>query len=476
MLKKRTWIILIILLTAAFLLQLGLGLRAPSLERPDSIGYLAPVEGILKQGAYFSGDGCERAPGFPVILAGLRLIGCGGTAGFAAAMAFLSTLAGAMVFAAARNFSDNENAGLWAAAFFLFDPTKLGNTPLILSDLPFTVVFSGVLWLFSIYYRDGLSKWYGAVAALLLGGVGALIRPIGMFWFLPGAAAVLAVGLLKKEADKSPAENPFSGVKKYFIRYRAWLVTLLSVLAFLAVMVPWMVRNFQLGYGFCIDTNTGAMYHQNGAMLLSAVKSTDYEAEKQRLIKEVADKNFASPGERTAYQKRELAKLIKSYPGEYAILHLKSQIYLFLPDVPALTEIMGWTIGGKGTLAVLQKEGVFAAAKHYFNGNWGGVMFLLPLLLWRAMLLAAGAAAVLVWIWNFRKGWIFLLFALVFAEYFLILPGPIAVPRYFLPALPFAAFCGGAGMTEIIEFIRRKFRSGNAEDHVDGGEIEKTQA
>ena len=40
-----------------------------------------------------------------------------------------------------------------------------------------------------------------------------------------------------------------------------------------AVLLPWMARNAAAGAPWCIDTNTGAMLHQNGAMIPAEASS-----------------------------------------------------------------------------------------------------------------------------------------------------------------------------------------------------------
>ena len=43
-----------------------------------------------------------------------------------------------------------------------------------------------------------------------------------------------------------------------------------------------------------------------------------------------------------------------------------------LPDVPTVSENMGFSTSGKGTLGVLRKDGIIAAVRYYFadGGAW----------------------------------------------------------------------------------------------------------
>jgi hypothetical protein len=100
-----------------------------------------------------------------------------------------------------------------------------------------------------------------------------------------------------------------------------------------------------------------------------------------------------------------------------------------------LVELFGVTQGGRGTLDVLNRQGVIAAVKHYFDGKYGVLLLLAPLLAVVVVTYFGFAWQLLSWI---RGGeWYLLLMALGFVAYYLVIAGPVVMPRYQLPALPF---------------------------------------
>ena len=225
---------------------------------------------------------------------------------------------------------------------------------------------------------------------------------------------------------------------------------------FAALILPWMTRNYLCGATFDIDTNTGAMRHQNGAMLLAKINGTDFESEKRRLLaaetEYFATRENASVREREQWRKKEFRELVMKYPVTYVFQHLDPMI--MLPDAPALLENFGITTSDRGTMGILKKNGLFQAVRHYFGENYLQIsIFLLPLLLPTFLLYILLICGLAKDAMNIRSQWYELLIFLAFAEYYLFLPGSITAPRYQLPALP--CICTLAACTAI-KFMQRK--------------------
>jgi len=232
------------------------------------------------------------------------------------------------------------------------------------------------------------------------------------------------------------------------------------LLIFVGVIFPWMLRNASAGAGWCMDTNTGAMYHQNGAMLLGVVTGRGYEAEQKRILQEQArlfrdTSRFPDEKSRERYRMEQYLSLVQEYPA----LWLKQQFswHILLPDAPAILEAWGVTSSDRGTMAMMKSQGVTAAVHHYFSppGALGGLLALAPLLL-AAFVTAAGSFLYLLTsFFSLRKRWFEWLVFLGFAEYYLFLPGVITAPRYQIPALP--CLCCMSALW-ILSVIRRFFR------------------
>lgn len=399
-------------------------------SRPDTAGYLAPARALAN--GYGFGGCLERAPGFPVLLsvvyrwpwlAGLIFGFCG-------------ILTALPIYLAARKYAGNIPA-LLAAGLFLFNPTAVANRPLWLSDT-FFGLFAAWQCYFLLAYLSGkrAKDWFITIA---IAAVGALIRPINLAWIAPA----LFIGFTMPGVDFR--KKLFRGIS--------------GLLLFLAILFPWQARNAALGAGYCIDTNTGAMYHQNGAMILAAVNHSSFEAEKAAIL-ESLEKEFAAKdrypdaASKTAFRMKKFKELIKQHPFVWFRQHFR--IHVLLPDAPALCENMGLTSAGRGTLDVMQKQGIPAAVHHYFDGKWYIPLLLLPLLLPACLLIPGVLAELRALFRDVKTNYPLLLALLACAEYYFFLPGPITVPRYQIPALPILCILGGTGLFRIYQYFAGK--------------------
>ena len=223
-----------------------------------------------------------------------------------------------------------------------------------------------------------------------------------------------------------------------------------STVIFLTVITPWMYRNYSAGATFAIDTNTGAMRHQNGAMLMAEVNGSDFESEKSRLLAEEAALQFPDLCSKEKWRINEFRKMVLAHPWRYLRQHFNWHI--MLPDAPALLENFGITTANRGTMGVLKKSGLTAAVRHYFGADALFLLLLLsPLLLITLLLYICAAGKVLYDVKNIRKHYGEVLIFLAFCEYYLFLPGAITAPRYQLPALPFLCTLGVCFLLQVYQ-------------------------
>ena len=326
--------------------------------RPDTIGYLTPARTLADAGVY---DGTRRPPGLPLLAAVVFKSG-GGEKTLSYLLAVLSALAVPAV-ARAGFLYGGHRAALIAGGLYALNPTALGNAPLLLTDCWAGIFVAVQYWLFLEFYRKKRT-WalYGCAA---VAGWGALIRPVNSLFILPLCFLLAVMPELK------------------------WKKKLLHIsgcaVLFGAVIFPWMFRNMRCGAGFCIDTNTGAMYHQNGAMLLGEVTGRGYEFEKQRILAEQAEL-FADINRIPDEKSREESRInqYKSLVKKHVPIWLKQQMnyQILLPDLPSLLECLGVSSSDRGTMAVLKEQGIMAAVRHYFGKNWFIIILaLLPLIM-----------------------------------------------------------------------------------------------
>ncbi len=412
--KYTFWLILL----AAFILRLIPALCAISDEsrlfRPDSAGYLEPAHSIAQSATF---NTTRRPPGYPLLASAVYVSGLGNKT-LVMIQVLISVAVCAVTAAAAETYSGKKSCGNLAAALMAGNLTAIANAPLLLSDTFFALFAAGEFLFFIRYYRR--KKTADLFMCALIAAAAVLIRPINQLFIFVLITLIFTI----------------SGLP--------WKTRILhaaaSLLIFTAVITPWMYRNYCAGATFDIDTNTGAMRHQNGAMLMAQINGTDFESEKQRLLAVEAE-TFADtekfPDERSKemWRRAEFRKMVLEHPFIYLSQHFT--LMILLPDAPTFLENFGITSPDRGTMGVLKKEGIFAAVTHYFGKHYIAILLCLVPLLIPAVILYAASFYQLVKIpVNWKKSFPELLFFLAFAEYYLFLPGAITAPRYQLPALP----------------------------------------
>ena len=394
--------------------------------RPDTVGYLTPAKSLVNSGTY---EGTRRPPGLPVLAAAVFKAG-GGEKVLSFVLATISAFA-VLAVARAGFLYGGHPAALIAGCLYALNPTALGNAPLLLTDC-FAGVFAAMqYWFFLEFYRK--KRLWGLYGCAGAAAIGVLIRPVNLLFILP-LLFLLAVMPGMKWQKK--------------LQYGV-----ISALLFFAVISPWMFRNAAQGAGFTIDTNTGAMYHQNGAMLLGEVSGRGYEFEKQRILNEqaelFADKvRFPDEKSREEYRINQYKLLVK----KHFFVWLKQQMnyQILLPDVPSLLECLGVSSSDRGTMAVLKEQGLMAAVRHYFGKHWFSIILaVLPLIAVSLLTYFGSLTFLMIAFRNFKRDWLEIFIFAAFVYYYLFLPGAIVAPRYQIPALPGLAVTAALGIVAV---------------------------
>ena len=393
------------------------------LLRPDSDGYLLPARALAEGAGYPT---TTRPPGYPLLAAAVYF--CGGTNVILAFIGIFAALGACAITGLAAGEYAGKTCGITAALLALFNLTVIANAPLLLSDSWFFLFAALQLWLFVLFYRRNDCRF--ALGCAAVAAFGTLIRPINQLFILPLIVLIFI--------------HPALPSRKKFITAG------MALLIFMALILPWMYRNYRCGATFAIDTNTGAMRHQNGAMLMAEVNGTDFESEKSRLLAVEQKLTFPDARSHENWRINEFRQMVLAHPFIYFKQHFNWQI--LLPDAPTFLENLGATSANRGTMGVLKRDGVFAACRHYFGANWWCyLLVLLPLLLITMLLYAAALVRLAMDIKNYRRYWREVILFLAFCEYYFFLPGAITAPRYQLPALPFLCTIAACLITSYVE-------------------------
>lgn len=403
-------------------------------HRPDTAGYLEMAFSLVKNGDFGSLTG--RVPLFPLVCSAFMfLFGNCWQGALVAFLVLVSVVTILLVRICAKEFKPGcENAAVW---LFALNITAIANAPMLLTDTLFGAV-AALETLFMFKFINSKRSGY-FISSVAVASVGTLLRPINLLFPLCALALLF------------PVE----------ISWKKRIYTALGAVAAACVIVlPWMFRNVSCQAGFTIDTNTGAMYHQNGAMLLAEVNKSDYESEKAKLIssmkKEFSDvKRYPDERSREEYRVKNYRKLISEHP----FIWLKQQLNFatLLPDAPTFLELAGATTPNRGTMGVLARDGVFAAVKHYFGDKLYLILLLIPLLAASLLTILGTVYFMVEKIRRFDREAlvVFLLFSLLI-WYYLFLPGAISAPRYHIPVLPCACAFAGCAWQSFADILKKR--------------------
>lgn len=418
-------------------------LTEPSrLSRPDTETYLPPAYALAEDGAintkpqYTPGrrtcvidpahPAVQRPPGYIVFLASLRLIFGRSPVAFALAGCLIGALTVFPVGVTGRHLA-GRRAGFWAAVLYALNLTSLAVAPLILADtlLGFLVAFQAMYLARALrfgFMRDFIFATVFAAAAVL-------VKPVNIPVLLLLIAFAPFVMKTRRKAVRTMV-----------------LVPVISAV----IIMPWMLRNQMVGAGFAVDRNSGLTALHNTAAILAHANHADadeirfwleYQAEHEFMAISQWRTDKVSVQEREEWYLKRYREAILAHPWSAAATHL-FQVWILLPDMADYLQNLGLRTGERGTLAVLRKDGVLAAFRHYMDGSYGAGLLAVPFLLAHAALWLLTIFG--MWMYARKKRWAVLLVFAVPVVYYLAAAGPVVLPRYQIPALPGACALAGA--------------------------------
>ncbi len=239
--NNRRWLWLILLLALVIrvgyvYVQVNHNLFHVATYAPDSVRYINLADNLIKIGM-FSYEGrvptANDTPGFPLFLAGLRLVFGPSLMAIYIAQILLSVATVLMVFLIARAYFSDQ-AGLWAAGLAAIYPLGFIFVATPLTETLYTFLVAAFLALFSRISRG--RNW--ALAAGIVGGMATITRPV-VGGFIGLACLVLALKPKKRG------------------------LALLALGGLLLVMAPWVIRNAVV-FGEFIPLSTASGYQVYG--------------------------------------------------------------------------------------------------------------------------------------------------------------------------------------------------------------------
>jgi hypothetical protein len=432
----------------AFLLRAALLLVASGhISRaflPDTQSYIDPALKLISTGRY-PVDSALRTPVYPVFIAFIYWIGGQDPLLIIAVQVVLGTLTVLLGYHLGIKLLSRPVA-LLGAFLLAISMESITSVFYVLTETLFTFLFlAGILsW---INANKNHNKYWLVVAAIFM-GLSALCRPVAVYFPI-----VLIIGLL---LDK----------KIPWIKRGSNSVLFLGV--FILCLLPWMLRNISVVGSPTLSTISSynlLFYEANSLEANSRHISEDAvrEENKVRVEQMLVEHGWAdNEGNRARVESILAYQIILADPVRFLYIHLKSDLNGLLPDVTGPAEILGVTVGGKGTLSVLNQYGILAAIKNYFGDQTWLLGLMLPLIIFLSLVylfMVVGTIDLLR-----RRQWLAFLIVFMPVLYFLILPGAASLPRFRVPAMVYICILAGGGLQTTWGYCRRvieRKRTGN---------------
>ena len=443
--KKRTCKILFLLVGISFILKILYlipGMSDPEIYlRVDSFSYLNPARSLLYDFTYSTNaasnvPALHRTPFYPLFLAACLGISRGSILFCVIVSALVSSLTLIPLYLSAKIFL-KEKYAILAAGSFLLHPTVFAVFPLIISDTLFVFLVSFILY-FYLYFLKKRSL-FSLLGAAVVASLAVLTRPLMLFWGLP---AVFVLFFLPQFPLKKKISYSF-----------------LFLLLFSLLPCCWIIRNHHHGAGWRLDIVSADTAKHNVSAFESRrtgipayILRERYEKEAEEAFRKEPEK-YASRSSRLSFHEERLARTMKEHPFSYFALHFRPVV--LIPDGASFFENLRLTTSGRNTWDVINRKGIIAGIRHYFNGCLFLPFTASPLFLLAGLILLCGVSGIFV---ALCKKCIFpVLLFLLFCEYFLFMTGPVAMPRYQLPALPFLCILASGTLQFLLEHFKKTF-------------------
>ena len=311
----RSTKILLTILAVALALRIGYVLTVDQ-KTPwvDEVEYLALSEKILDGSGYVDDVGQStafRPVGYPLFLSGLRLLGIHSLTAIRIVQAFIGMgnvfllfLLGTMLY--------SRNAGLIAAGFAAIYPYFIFLPGTILASTWFSFILVAATILFIKGQRIGNKTLMLAGGVLL--GYATLVRPSTLLFI----GAVIVWLVLNTQDRKTLAVQ-----------------SAIVVIAFSAVISPWMIRNYSRLGIFNLSTNGG-----RNLWLGNNEKATPHTGSNLPPTKEIEEQLNQAQNEvqKDQVYSRAAWEFIRNHPQQTAILFIKKSLAFWRWDPSPTTD------------------------------------------------------------------------------------------------------------------------------------------
>jgi 4-amino-4-deoxy-L-arabinose transferase-like glycosyltransferase len=433
---------LIAFLVCALLLRgiiLLVAIQYPSRTyQPDSQSYIQPALSLMKDHAY-TYPSAIRTPVYPFFIA-FSYILFGQTPIGIIVLQLIISLATVLLTYLLGIRLLSQNAAIIGSILVAISVEAITHVFFLLTETLFTFLFLGTIIAYVEAWQKQHKTWLVISAILMAFTV--LCRPI----VLP--FPLLLAGMLIFRQNEHWRKRLYSGL--------AYLI----IFAF--VLFPWVLRNkIVVGIPTVSTISSASMLYYNAAILEAHLKNVSPGEVRVELGEAVdrflAEKKLAdTEANRYAAENTLAQQIISQAPFEYVYVYLRSDLNNFLPGLTDLTEIFGVTQGRKGTVDVLNQQGLLAAINYYFADSLWLLWLFLPVIILLGVTYAGDVIALALLYRN--RQWFPLLILGLTSLFLLLIPGGASLPRFRIPAIPYLSLLAGLGLEMLWKFIHQKFK------------------
>ena len=433
--------ILWIILAVALVLRLALVLVIwPHPERAvadDTDSYASSALHMLEHGKLE--PSAMRTPLYPAYLAAhYALAGVGDIHSVLITQALLGVVIVWLTWRLGVLLLEDRRAALLAAGLVAVSVEMIGHGGYVITEILFVVIELGALLAWAHHARTGRLAWLMACGLLL--GLAILCRPIAII-LPPIVLACTSLPLLLKRQWMLLVRN-------------AACLGLCSGL----LLVPWLLH-VQRTLGFATISTISqynALYY-NAASVMAHQQGRPVTEVRDDLDKQVPEelrhRSWPDDESHRAKLMQEMGgKLVRENLPLFVCLHLRQDLNSLLPDVNTVPEMLGLSMGGKGTLAVLNHEGLVAAVRHYFGGNLWLIGLAAPSVIILGIIYLGAAWSVVVLLR--KRSWLVLAVLLLVTAAFLLVPGAPSMHRFRVPVMPHLSLLAAVGWMQIRQWWR----------------------
>lgn len=433
---RRNLLAVSVVILVGLIIRLGfLALIAGHPERgisPDSESYLKPGISMASSGIYPPDNG-KRPPVYPLFIALIYFLGGQNPVLIMIAqivvdsvVIYLTYLLGTRIFP--------KPVALVGALIMAINIDSITYEFYYLSETLSTFFTLIALLAWGKGFQEDSRGWI-VIGAILM-GLSVLTRPITLYFPI----ILILWSFLKKE-------RPF---KENLLNASAYALT------FVIVLLPWVIRNYNVLGIPTVSTITNHLLSYNAASLEAHLRGVSEKQVRNEYVtalpQKIAELGLEYNHATVARVKSMLAReIILSHPFQYIYVHLKSDLNSLLPHTNIL-ELLGLTIGDKDTLDVLNEKGLIAAIRHYFGDKTWLIWVLLPSIILLGFIYATslvGAVQIIR-----ENNWFAFVLLIITCAYLLLLPGPPSIARFRVPAMPYLSLLSALGANTAYQFWR----------------------